>query len=324
MTHTWERPFNQGARLTFWLLLACVVAAVVWAALAKVQVYALTRGVLEPKGKMLVLAAPAAGRIVAVNAELWGEVTPGQALFELDAVGSDKAQSELQLAAKRAQLEEAQRSLALSQETLAQAERVYAQKATLWQAQAIPKNELLEAEEALAQAREALGQAQARLSATDLEGQQLEHDLKVGISSPEAGHVATLNVRHVGKVVSYGETLAEVLPQDVPLVFKAYARESDRAKIEAGARAEIAWNSFPRQKYGVTSGKVLGISPTSTDQDGQMVYEVEIGLNTLTINSSSKQLPILPGMAGEARIISARQSALSLLWDWLRGANPWE
>ena len=322
MTHTWEQPFNQGARVTLWLLVGCVAAGVVWAALTQVQVYALSRGVLAPTGKTVVVTASSAGRVTRVQTSLWSRVTPESTLFELDAVGSDAQQSALQRDAKRAQLEVETHALRLAQEAETQAQRLFDQNERLMAAGAVSKNDYLATEASLNGAHEALGQAQARLEVARSELAQLEQNLSVDIRSPVAGRVIALPVQYVG-TVSQNDVLAEILPEGVPLVFKAFAREADRAKLREGARAEVAWNSLPKQKYGVTSGRVVGISPTSTLRDGEMGYEIEIELEKLTVTTARSTQALLPGMAGEARVISSKQSALSLLWDWIRGADPW-
>ena len=320
----WEKPFHQGARLTFWLLALGICAGVTWAYVARVQVYALAQGVLEPQGQMLQLRAPSSGRTTKVSAELWTEVKENEVLFELDAAGSSVEESALQIDLKRAELEDAVQGLALSEEALAQAQRIRDQEKTLWEAGAIPKNDYVLAEETLSQAAKTLAQARARLEVAELTLKQLENSTTLKVKSPARGRLTELGVCCENSAVNRGDILAVVLPDEVPLVFKAAVREADRAKFKLGAPAEIAWNSFPKQKYGVTRGVVTKVSPTSTDTDGVLLYQIFIELSEETISTSQGQRLILPGMAGEARIISKRQRALSLFWDWLKGANPWE
>ena len=323
MTHTWEQPFDQRVRVTLWLLVACAAAATVWATLTDVRVYALTGGVLAPVGETVTLTASATGRVTDVRAALWGRVTPGKPLFRLDTAGGSARQSALQLAAKRAQVEEETRALALARETFFQARRLLGQSARLAEAGAVSENDYLTAQESFGQAREAVGQAAARLERARAELGGLEDSLEVEVRSPVAGRVINLPVQYVG-TVSQHEVLAEILPEGVPLVFKAFAREADRAKFDEGAEAEVAWNSFPKQKYGVTSGRVVGVSPTSTVRNGESGYEIQIELDRLAVATAGHKRTLLPGMGGEARIISSKQSALSLLWDWLRGTSPWD
>jgi multidrug resistance efflux pump len=320
-SYTWEKPFSNSFRFTFYLLLAFVLAGLYWAYWTKTQVYVLVPGSLEPKGQIITLAAPVAGRVTNVRATPWANVQKGEVLFELDALGTNQAQSQLQLGMKEAELSEAEHSLAVAREDVTQQQRLFEQATQLWDAGAIPKNEYLLAQENFNKSRETLAQLEARLETATLAMTQAQQNSSFIITSDTAGRIAQLTVRNEGDIVSYGAPLAEVLPDDVLLIFKALAPESSRPKLKIGSPAEIAWNGLPRQKYGVSQGEVVAISPTVIVKDGRAVYEVEISVASLELTYKDKTQTVLPGMAGEVRIISSRQNVLSLVWDWLRGIN---
>jgi multidrug resistance efflux pump len=320
-SYTWEKPFAKSFRFTFYLLLALVLAGLTWAYWTKTQVYVLVPGSLEPKGQMVTLAAPVAGRVVNVKATPWASVQKGEVLFEIDALGTNQEQSQLQLSIKEAELREAEHSVAAAKEDVTQQQRLYEQAVLLWEAEAIPKNDYLLAQENFNKAKETLAQLEARLETATLALEQTQQNSSFIIISETTGRVAQLTVRNEGDIVSYGTPLAEVLPDNVPLIFKALAPESSRPKLKVGASAEIAWNGLPRQKYGVSQGEVVAISPTVIAKDGQAVYEIEIAVQSLELRHKDKMQTVLPGMAGEVRIISSRQNVLSLVWDWLRGVN---
>ena len=217
----WEKPFNQGARLTFWLFTLCICVGIGWANFVQVQVYALAQGVLEPQGQMVVLNAPSSGRTTRVTPALWDRVDKGAVLFELDAAGSSPEESELQIDLKRAELEGATQGLALSEETFKQAKRVRDQQKDLFEVGAIPKNDYVAAAEATSQADKAVAQARARLEVARLSLKQLENSVTVSVVSPAEGRITELNVCCENSAVNRGEVLAVVLPDDVPLVFKS-------------------------------------------------------------------------------------------------------
>lgn len=142
------------------------------------------------------------------------------------------------------------------------------------------------------------------------------------VRSPVSGKVARLLLRYDGEIIAQGQPLAEILPESVPMVFRAQARESDRPKLRILAEAEVAWNGDPRQKFGVSRGRVIGISPTSHLNGKVPVYEVEIRLEDLSLRGPSGVKMVFPGMAGEARVISSKKTVLQLFVDWLRGVDP--
>jgi multidrug resistance efflux pump len=162
-SYTWEKPFSNSFRFTFYLLLTLALAGLCWGYWTKTQVYVLVPGSLEPKGQMITLAAPVAGRVVSVTATPWAEVQKGDVLFELDALGTNNEQSQLQLSIKEAELREVQHSLAVASEDVSQQQRLFGQATELWEAGAIPKNDYLLAQENLNKAAETVAQLEARL-----------------------------------------------------------------------------------------------------------------------------------------------------------------
>ncbi|MGL4610720.1 MAG: efflux RND transporter periplasmic adaptor subunit [Trueperaceae bacterium] len=320
-TYTWEKPFSRSFRFTFWLLLALVIAAVMWAYVAHKQIYIVARGSLEPKGQVITLATPVAGRVVAVHVEPWEDVQGGEVLFELDALGTNEEQSDLELAKREAELTETLHAVAIAEEDVVQQTRLFTQNKELWDAGALAKNDYLVAEENLRKAQETVAQLKARLESNQLAKKQSEGERRIFVKSETSGRVSELAVRSSGAVVSYGEPLAHVLPENVPLIFRAFISEASRPRLQVGSKAEIAWNGLPRQKYGVTPGEVSAVSPTVSVQDGQALYEIEIRARGLELSYQDKKETVLPGMAGEVRIISKNQRVLFLIWDWLRGVR---
>ncbi|RIH88197.1 Hemolysin secretion protein D, chromosomal [Calidithermus roseus] len=323
MTLDWENPHPRTARLTLWLMMAMVIAAIAWASLTQIQVYALVSGSLEPKGRLIEVTAPLSGRVTKVQLQRWGHVKAGELLAEIDSVGASAEETESQRQNLLAQVREKESALALARTDLIERRRIAVQQRLLWEGGATSRNAYEEATANLARAKRALEQITAQIAALRAQLEVLDVRRKVEIRAPVDGRVAQLEVRHPGVQVSTGQVLLQILPEGVPLVFRGYVLERERPKVRVGAEAEVAWNSYPRQKYGVSHGKVLGVSPTTTALEalrGQSVYEVEIGLDSLKIGEQT----ILPGMAGEARALATKKTALALFWDWVRGVNPWE
>jgi multidrug resistance efflux pump len=152
---------------------------------------------------------------------------------------------------------------------------------------------------------------------------ELEHRARLKLVSPIRGRVTRLE-SVLGQTVAAGAVLAEVRPEGEPPVFRALVSERDRPKLRPGTEVEVVWNGYPREKFGASRGKLLSISvaaaPSSpTENPG---YVLEISLERLTLVTSTSNQPLLEGLAGEARVISARRKALGLFWDWLRGVEP--
>ena len=330
MILAWERPVTLRWRLSVWASLALMVAALIWAVFAEIKVYAVVRGTLEPRGQTVMVAAPVAGRVLEMNTSRFAQVQAGQVLFVLDAVGVDATTSRLQIEGQKAQLTEARSAVAQAQGELEQRARQVERIKPLTAIGAASLNEYETAVEATSKAKQALEQAQARLQGLEAQLGQLERRERITITSPATGQVTQLAVRHVGDIASLAAPLVEIMPKGVPLVFNASARGADRPKLRQGAKVEIAWDGYPSQKFGISHGQVMSIAPTGVRSDDgsnrpesrDPNYQLEINLNALSLKSAEGTHPLLVGLAGEARVLSAQKRAIELFWDWLRGVTP--
>ena len=313
----WNQPSSRFAHWTFWVLAMFVVAAIVWSAITQIQLYGLVLGQLEPERKLSTVEMPFAGRVLEIKAQLWRKVKKGEVLFVIDGVGTDASESKLKLERTKNQLEDASKSLETASVDAAQQRRKLEAVQAVFEVGAASQLEYKEAQENAARAKVVLEQAQLRIQGLRLEQAQQQRLLRLSVRAPMAGIVASLAVQQSGKLAAMGTPLLEILPSGSNLVFRGELSESDRPKVREGAKAEVAWNAYPRQKYGVTHGLVKAISPTSSGK-----YALEIRFAALKLEGPLGNRPILPGMTAEARVIAATKPALGLLWDWLRGVSP--
>jgi multidrug efflux pump subunit AcrA (membrane-fusion protein) len=318
-TMEWHRPLWSGTRFTVWILIVLVIAAVAWASVTKMQVYALVQGKLEPKGNMIEANAGYGGRVLEVRVKPWDHVSKGDVLLVFDALATDARDSAAQLEKTKLEQEQALQALALAQVDVSSQQRLFDDQRVLYDIGAVARNDFENARDALRKAHLSVSQANARLAGARLEQRRLEERRRTVLFAPVSGQVASLSVEHPGELVAPGAKAAEIVPDGVPLVLRGYVAEADRPKLRGGAVAEVSWNAYPRQKYGFTAGRVTGISPTSAGR-----YEVLIGFDHLELRGEYGVRRLLPGMTAEARAIATTKTALEMLWDWVRGVNPWD
>jgi HlyD family secretion protein len=315
----WHRPLWNGVRVTVWVLIVLVVGIVAWASVAKMQVYALVQGKLEPKGRMLETNATLSGRVLEVRFRPWDHVKKGDVIAVVDGVGADARDSTAQLEKIRLEREEAQQALKLAQIDVMVQQRLFDGQKALYDLGAVAPNDFENVRDNLAKAKLTVAQAGARLASAQLEEKRLKGRQRVVFAAPVSGQIASLGVERAGELISAGSRIAEIVPDGVPMVLRGFVEEADRPKLNIGAVAEVSWNAYPRQKYGFTTGKVTGISPTSSNR-----YEVLIGFQQLELRGSYRVRRLLPGMTAEARAIATTKTALAMAWDWIRGVNPWD
>jgi HlyD family secretion protein len=196
----------------------------------------------------------------------------------------------------------------------------------------VPRLDLETARNKLRRAALILERNRIHIRSLKIQGDQGKRRSHLLIHAPVTGLLTRLVIRGNAQMVPAQARLAEILPDGVPLEFRAALPESERPKVRAGARAEISWNGFPRSQFGVTTGKVIAISPISSTASSRTgsggsanaapSFELHIALDRLEIARSNGRRAV-PGLAGEVRVIANRKTALELAWDWLRGLNPW-
>jgi multidrug resistance efflux pump len=321
----WERRPNGAPTAITGALLLIVLAAGWWASTTHVQIYALSQGSLQPQGELRMIDSSVTARVTRMAVKPWQHVKRGQVLFVLDATGADGRDGQLQLAGLTAQLEEARRDLNLADSVRREQIRQVRLLEPLYAVGAIARVELETARVKLEQARFGRDRAGSRVEANRLQLVSLTRKRELEVRATVDGIISKLGVQGASQVVMAGARLAEVLPDGVPLEFRALLVESERPKVQLGARAEISWNGYPRSQHGVTSGRVVGISPTTNlvgpGEKQANVFEVRIQPESLLIPRSNGKRA-LPGLAGEARVIAVQKSVMWLAWDWLRGIIP--
>lgn len=320
----WEQPMKGSARVLIWVLAAGLGSAAVWASQAKVSVYAQVRGTLAPKSQPVNVNVPSTGRVVGAEVQLWQKVSKGQLLFTLDLSTRDPQDAALQQTIAQNASVQAQGDISAAQIELENRSRTQASAQSLYALGGVSRAEMDAAGAAKRTAQAALQKARSQLGAARAQLALLGRSQRVQVRSPVGGQVMQLSDLHVGQALGAGQSALAILPAGVPLVFRGAAAESDRPKLRPASRVQIAWNSYPRQKYGVSMGSLSGVAPTSDlDKSGNVSYQVEVGLPQPGGRPYLGQKPLLPGMAGEAHVLSDEKTVLGLFWDWVRGADPW-
>ncbi len=136
------------------------------------------------------------------------------------------------------------------------------------------------------------------------------------LRSPVAGTVLAFNVVNTGKVVQSGETVAEVAPTNSPLVLSAVIPDRDAGFIEKGMTAQVKFDAYSYQDYGVIPGKVIEISAnTQNDESLGAVYRVKIELERDHISEDSKKVLFKPGQTATADIVIRRLRIIDVILD---------
>lgn len=139
------------------------------------------------------------------------------------------------------------------------------------------------------------------------------------IVAPASGRVNQLSVHTVGGVVSEGQSLMMVVPEDAVMEIEAYADNKDIGFIEKGQDAEVKVQTFNFQKFGMVNAVVSEISPDAIedkqDPDRNQKYRLYLSIKP---DEENKDITVMPGMNVTAEIKIKKKRIIDFFLDPFR------
>ncbi|MFA6020587.1 MAG: HlyD family type I secretion periplasmic adaptor subunit [Rhodospirillales bacterium] len=168
--------------------------------------------------------------------------------------------------------------------------------------------------------------------------QELERarQLESGFSilAPNDGIVQQLAVRSAGAVVTKGQTVLVVVPENEALKVEARLLNKDVPFVEIGQQVEVKIEALPFTLYGTVPGTVTRISASSVDESDprsndtpgsapkarttpdQRPYVVEVKLDKTQVPvGSGRIVTLIPGMNVTAEIKTGQRRVIQYLLD---------
>jgi len=134
------------------------------------------------------------------------------------------------------------------------------------------------------------------------------------VRSPVNGTVNRLLINTVGGVVQPGMNLIEIVPSDGTLLIEARINPSDIAFLRPGQEAKIKLTAYDYTIYGGLDAKLERIGADSlTDDKGNSYYLVELRTDRNYLGPEDNPLPIIPGMAATADLLTGKKTILTYL-----------
>lgn len=163
----------------------------------------------------------------------------------------------------------------------------------------------------LVEAKRQLNAYQEELTKANQTNQQSE------ILAPVSGRVNQLAVHTVGGVVSEGQALMMVVPDDALLEVEAYADNKDIGFIQVGQEAEVKVETFNFQKFGMVKAEVQEISPDSYNDSKDQKRDGKYRL-TLSVEKDDSGIGLQPGMNVAAEIKIKKKRVIDFFLDPFR------
>lgn len=132
--------------------------------------------------------------------------------------------------------------------------------------------------------------------------------------SPIDGTVTNLATWTVGGIVKPGDTLLNVVPVAAQPEIEAMVLNRDIGFIRAGQPVTVKFDAFPFTRYGTIEGEVIDISRDANKDDKLgLVYPVRVRLDTADIDVDGSRVPIAPGMAASAEIVTGQRRLIEFI-----------
>lgn len=139
-----------------------------------------------------------------------------------------------------------------------------------------------------------------------------QRQVRTEIRSPVSGTVHRLYTSTKGEVITPGHAIAEIVPENEPLLIEARIDPYDRARVWPGQAVNLRVTAYDYNEFGGLSGTIKEVSADTyiDDLTGQPYYQIVI--TTIPAKDSQEQ-PLIQGMAVDVNIMAGRQSILSYL-----------
>ncbi len=136
------------------------------------------------------------------------------------------------------------------------------------------------------------------------------------LRSPVNGIVQRLHINTIGGVISPGNNILEIVPQEDALLVELRINPADIAYVSVGQFARLKFSAYDFAVHGSLQGIVTFVSAdTITDEEGQSFFLVRVKPGKSFLGANSGELPIKIGMTAEADIITAKKTILSYLTE---------
>jgi HlyD family type I secretion membrane fusion protein len=182
----------------------------------------------------------------------------------------------------------------------------------------------------LAQEKQELINNRVELEKQTYQAQQESEQLKAQlqqtvIRSPIAGTILELKIRNPGQIIMPGDTIAQISPENTPLLIKSQVAVDDISKVEIcreqlisrcqQGKVQMKVSAYPFSDYGILPGAVRSISADTftTKNNSTSYYEVIIEPEKLQMSRNGKLYPIQPGMSVSSSIIAQEDTLMKFL-----------
>jgi epimerase transport system membrane fusion protein len=141
------------------------------------------------------------------------------------------------------------------------------------------------------------------------------------IKAPASGMVLNMNIHTLGAVITAGQPIMEIVPENADLIIETRINPNDIDRVMVGKNADIRFSAFNSATMPVIEGILDQISADALvdSNSGQSYYLGRVSITEKGLKGLGKQT-LLPGMPAEVLINTGSRTLLSYL---LQPARNW-
>lgn len=215
-------------------------------------------------------------------------------------------------------LRERERSLTEYQGNLARSRSEATRlRETLAQQQAEEQNIALESEQQIQQLKVKVAQLRAKAGQIQTAIEAANTKLKDRfLYAPVSGTISTLSIRNPGEVIQVGQAVAEIAPEQRPMVISAVLPNQEAGLVKPGMTVQLKFDAFPYQTYGVIPGKVRSISPDAKpDEKLGQVYRMDVELDRNYVMKDNQKVFFKSGQTASVEVVTRQRRVLDMLLE---------
>jgi len=135
---------------------------------------------------------------------------------------------------------------------------------------------------------------------------------RIDIRAPQSGHVHQLTVHTLGQVISPGETIMIIVPDEDSLGVEAKVSPTDIDQLGPDQAVVLRFSAFDQRATPEVNGTVKWVSAdvTKDEKTGASYYTMHVSVSAEEL-AELKGLKIVPGMPVEAFVQTGTRTALS-------------
>ncbi len=142
---------------------------------------------------------------------------------------------------------------------------------------------------------------------------------RIIISSPISGIVTDLRVHTIGGVISPGEKIMDIVPND-KLVIEALISPQDIDVVKPDLLARVHLTAYSSRRLPPVEGKVIHVSADSFEDQrtGTQYFKARIEIDPKSLAALGTDVELTPGMMADVQIVTGERTLLSYLVSPIR------